>query len=311
MWETIRGYLTFTRKERFGVLFLLAVILLLFVLPYFFRPRPGEPDPETYEKIKVELQKFETIHTDSIQNTDDQNRQAGRKQVFISPQNRMLKPRWQPFFFDPNTLKLVGWQQLGLSDHITQTIVHFIDKGGRFHKPEDLKKIYGLHNDDYERLLPYVRISELPKTAGSVSGYYSTNAGAILPRVYKKLEYTEINKADSVQWSRLPGIGFTLASRIVHFREKLGGFYKVDQVGETFGLPDSTFQKIKAVLFVDTIALVLININKASRDSLQSHPYIRWRLANAITEYRKQHGRFRSVDEFMELAVMDSANFLK
>ena len=37
MWETIRGYLTFTKKERLGVLFLLLIISILFVLPYFFR----------------------------------------------------------------------------------------------------------------------------------------------------------------------------------------------------------------------------------------------------------------------------------
>ena len=47
---------------------------------------------------------------------------------------------------------------------------------------------------------------------------------------------------------RFPGIGAKLASRIIHFRGKLGGFYQIEQVGETFGLPDSSFQKIKYYL---------------------------------------------------------------
>ena len=60
MWETIRGYLTFTRKERFGVLFLLIIISILFILPYFFRPAVGDPDPAAYEKMKAEIRKFES-----------------------------------------------------------------------------------------------------------------------------------------------------------------------------------------------------------------------------------------------------------
>jgi hypothetical protein len=55
MWETIRGYLTFTRKERFGVLFLLGIITGLFVLPYFFQPHPGDPGPMVSEKMKIKI----------------------------------------------------------------------------------------------------------------------------------------------------------------------------------------------------------------------------------------------------------------
>lgn len=227
MWETIRGYLTFTRKERLGVLFLLAVICLLFILPYFFRSKPGEPDPEAYEKMKMALQKFETVHSDSVLNSDDNNRQSVRKQGIVFPRNPNQNLNRQLFFFDPNTLKSEGWQQLGLTDHVAQTILHFIEKGGRFHKSEDLKKIYGLRSEEYERLLPYLRIAEVPQSARSPFGYDKKNGNASLLRFSKKLENTDVNQADSVQWSRLPGIGLTLASRIVHFRERLGDFTRL------------------------------------------------------------------------------------
>jgi competence ComEA-like helix-hairpin-helix protein len=54
----------------------------------------------------------------------------------------------------------------------------------------------------------------------------------------------DINTADTTTWIALPGIGSKLSQRIVNFREKLGGFYKVEQVGETFGLADSTFKRL-------------------------------------------------------------------
>ena len=67
MWETIRGYLTFTRKERYGVLFLLLLIIIFFILPYFFKSSTGDRDPETYNKIKDDVRKFESRISDSSQ----------------------------------------------------------------------------------------------------------------------------------------------------------------------------------------------------------------------------------------------------
>ena len=333
MWETIRGYLTFTRKERFGVLFLLFIISILFVLPYFFQRRPGDPVSTVDEKMQREIQKFETTHPDSARYTEMHNRDVSPMRVLADPGQPGATVKRQLFYFDPNDLSREGWIKLGLPEHLTQTILHFIERGGRFHKPEDLKKIYGLHAEDYERLFPYVHIINKPEPAPKLSGFYSKeiNIGnrvkktdslfntlpARIPGetasvyVSKHLEVTDINGADTSQWSRLPGIGTKLALRIVHFREKLGGFYQVEQVGETFGLPDSTFQKIKPVLQINPARIVLIHINTATKEALQLHPYIRWQIASAIVEYRNQHGKFRSVDELMQLVLMDSGRFIK
>ena len=53
MWETIRGYLTFTRKERYGVLFLLlAHQPVICSALFFYTCSPGDPDPEAYKKLQ-------------------------------------------------------------------------------------------------------------------------------------------------------------------------------------------------------------------------------------------------------------------
>ena len=90
----------------------------------------------------------------------------------------------------------------------------------------------------------------------------------------------------------MPGIGHRLANRIVNFRDKLGGFYTVDQVAETYALPDSTFRKIKNRLVLPNPSVKHININTATVDELKMHPYIRYNLANAIVQFRVQHGKF-------------------
>jgi len=108
----------------------------------------------------------------------------------------------------------------------------------------------------------------------------------------------------------LPGIGSKLAARIVNFRDKLGGFYSVDQVGETYGLADSTFQKIKGSLQLSG-SVKKFNINTATKDELKIHPYIKWNLANAIVEYRNQHGAFKSLDELKNIVLIDEVTFEK
>ncbi|MBI3137833.1 MAG: helix-hairpin-helix domain-containing protein, partial [Sphingobacteriales bacterium] len=71
---------------------------------------------------------------------------------------RPKRPEGRLFIFDPNTITPEGWQQLGLREKTIKTILNFVSKGGRFRKPIDLKRIYGLFPDEYERLAPFIHI---------------------------------------------------------------------------------------------------------------------------------------------------------
>jgi len=344
MWETIRRYLTFTKKERLGVLFLLLIISILFVLPYFFRPAVGDPDPAAYENMRPEILKFETRGKDSSRESIDHTGYPDRK-THESEKDQKASAHvstLEMFYFDPNKITGSDWQRLGLSERLTQTILRYVEKGGQFRKPDDLKKLYGLRNADYERISPFVRIAkqsgetftredfharqkyhfqtgkqmEYSKTAKQMDSSIREPPRRTFSTpdfLYHRKNYviTDINLADSADWSRLPGVGVKLASRVVHFREKLGGFYRVEQVGETFGLPDSVFQKIKPSLRLNSISLHQIDLNQATKEILQAHPYIRWQIAKWIIDYRQQHGGFQSVDELLQLGQLDQTLFEK
>lgn len=58
----------------------------------------------------------------------------------------------------------------------------------------------------------------------------------------------DVNTATAADFERLPGIGPTLAGRIVKFRAKLGRFHSVETLTRTYGLPDSTFRQIRPCL---------------------------------------------------------------
>ena len=106
------------------------------------------------------------------------------------------------FYFDPNTISADGWKKFGLRDKTISTIQNFISKGGKFRQPDDIKKIWGLHDDEVQRLIPFVRIptAALPDESFKRS---------VAPVKYEKkaIETVDINLADTTAFIRLPGIG--------------------------------------------------------------------------------------------------------
>ena len=217
------------------------------------------------------------------------------------------------FYFDPNSLSKNGWQKLGLRDKTIGIIQNYLAKGGHFKKPEDLQRIYGLHKDDYDRLVPYVKIetqsAENKNNAFSGTRKFSENK----VDSWNALRYAsiDINAADTADFINLPGIGSKLATRIVNFREKLGGFYTIEQVRETFGLPDSTFQKVKQYLKLENSSIRKININTANIDELKAHPYIRYNIANPIVAYRNEHGSFSSIEDLKKIMIITDEVYQK
>jgi competence ComEA-like helix-hairpin-helix protein len=213
------------------------------------------------------------------------------------------------FYFDPNTAAASDWIKLGIKPRTAETIQKYISKGGKFYKAEDIKKIWGLSEKDADRLIPYVVIKSIQRNLS----YSNQNQTEENTKFVKKdfLQKIEINSADTSQFISLPGIGSKLSKRIIAFREKLGGFYSVDQIAETYLLPDSTFQKIRPYLILNSNAVKKININAASVDEMKVHPYIRYPMANAIFQYRQQHGNFNSVEEIKKIMTVTNEFYNK
>ena len=106
-------------------------------------------------------------------------------------------------------------------------------------------------------------------------------------RSAKTDEMVELNSADTTRLKQLRGIGSGYAKMIVAYREKLGGFYKAEQLLEVYKFTDETYQKIKHQLSVDTTLIRKIKINQATVKELKSHPYISYYQALSIVENRE------------------------
>jgi len=299
--EPIKAYFQFSRRDRIGILSLILLIGIIYSLPYFFARENKAFPVEEYHALAKAADSLTDKSKGGSSTSYDEN---ANDYTYQSDQSRRFT-KGALFPFDPNNLSVEGWQKLGLSEKTSRTIEKYRSKGGKFYKPEDIKKIWGLPEGFYERVKNYVVIPSIRNNYQQSDFKKTTDT-----KPEKKVVVVNINEADTSAFIALPGIGSKLAARIINFRDKLGGFYSVEQVAETYGLPDSTFQKIKASLQLSG-SVKKLNINTATKDELKLHPYIRWNLANAIVEYRNQHGNFKSLEELKNIALVDEAVFEK
>jgi competence ComEA-like helix-hairpin-helix protein len=318
MWKQfLKDYFNYTLKERTGIIILLAIIGMCFCVPffypYFIHHKVYDHSQFDSDIAKLKLQHVDTSSKKYYTKKFDEDNYNNYNEP--SEKKYYTNTKAEVFNFDPNTASTADWKRLGIRDKTIETIQKYLSKGGHFYKPEDISKIWGLHEDDIKRLLPYVTIES--KKNDYAKNDYTNNTGKqnnytnAFSKEKKPDLIVEINSADTTAFIALPGIGSKLAQRIINFREKLGGFYSVEQVGQTFGLPDSTFQKIRQKLALHNASLKKLNINTASMDELKVHPYIRYNLANAIIQYRTQHGNFSSVNDIKNIMLVNDDLFSK
>ena len=301
--DAAKDYLHFSKKDRIGGLIVIGLIGLVCLLPVL-----------TARRADSNIIVANDILKDAIDTAVAKRERT--KESFYNNEEEHISTNYEPkrvntfvpgtlFTFDPNTLPADGWKRLGLNDKTIKTLINYRSKGGKFYKPEDLQKIWGLPDGFYDHVKSYMQI-ELQRNSFEKKDYVV----GTYPKRERKTYAVNINEGDTSAFIELPGIGSKLALRIVNFRDKLGGFYSVEQVGETYGLPDSTFQKIKDYLQPGG-TIKKININAATKDELKVHPYIKWNLANAIVEYRNQHGGYKSLDELKNIVLIDEVVFSK
>ncbi len=207
--------------------------------------------------------------------------------------------------FDPNTTNKEDLLDMNIPPKVVYTIINYREKGGRFRKKEDLQKIYGLDSNLYLQLEPYVQIKGNVQTRNPQKRIVTK----FLPDASKNKKI-DVNQAKREDWESFYGIGPVLSARIVKFREALGGFSNIEQVGETYGLKDSTFQQIKPSLSLE-IKVQQININQASKETLAGHPYISWKLAKLIIAFRSQHGPFKDLQDLKKMKELPKDFFEK
>lgn len=218
------------------------------------------------------------------------------------------------FAFDPNTVSFPDMLKLGFDRKVANNIVKYRDKGGKFKHANDLYRIYGADPSLINTLIPYVTLPESAVDKTEIKDARNetfVSNDAVKPTIVKAKQMVDLNAADSVTLVNVNGIGPTFASRIIKYRNRLGGFVSKEQLKDVYGLTPEHYDIIAPNVTVDANAVKKIRINSVTLDELKSNINFRYNVAKAIIAYRDQHGPFKSKEELKQVALVDETLYNK
>lgn len=196
--------------------------------------------------------------------------------------NTKLKLEIRGENFDPNNVSANKLKEIGFNNYQIGNLIKYRNKGGIFKRPADLKKIYGIDLEFFNMISKFVVIVEEKKDVVSSK---------------KKINLIELNSTDSTELVKLRGIGPVFATRILKYRDLLGGYYEKEQLLEVYGFPEETYTRIKDQITVDTTLVKKIRIDFAEFSDLLRHPYLNKVQVKTLIELRTKNGSFSKMSD--------------
>ncbi len=276
--DNLREALNFSANEKRGILVLIFIMLISLasprILKKFKRKKASEEVKISYLQYKKKINQIQ------------REKKSGMKHAFV---------------FDPNTINIEEAKKLPIPNYLVKRMINFREKAGPYKQKEDLIKLYGMTTEYYNRIVDYMKINEVDELPEK--------------KIHKReaMLKVDINLADSTEFTALKGIGPVYASRIIKYRELLGGYVRKDQVLEVYGISDSLFDILEPSLELsNSNEMKRINLNKAGFDQIKKHPYLRnYNLARAIINYRSMHGDFQSLDDLKKIHLINDSIYLR
>ncbi len=282
MWK---DFFYYSKADKRAIISLVILIGCVIAVCCWLTSRMEEPIEGDQEELEVFLASVrEKEKADSLSFTYSYSSKT------INPVHVVLS------YFDPNVADSVDLVRLGLPPFIARNVLRYREKGGVFRSPESFAKIYGLTEEQFETLKPYIRIGEKYLPAQRDTFSYRQQIARI--DSLKALKYPEgtvidLNEADTAELKKVPGIGGAYARQIVAYRNKLGGFHKVEQLQELSFLSED----INVWFKVEQTEHPTIRINKWDVEHLRSHPYLNFYQSKVIVEHRKKYGKLKSLSQ--------------
>jgi competence protein ComEA len=245
----LNSFFNLTKKERKASMYFALFLMLLIGIKYFATVDKGTSVITVSKDAKI----IDLISEKSVleKSVNHKSQKVFKKKPSIKAKSRVVVSS----VFDPNHLSLSEWMTFGLSEKQATSVLKYISSKGGLVNAKELLDIYVLTKEDKEVLASWC-----------------------------KIEKGKINEWNQADFKNIKGIGDVLSERIIKYRNKLGGFYALNQLDEVYGLDSVVVDKIKERTKTTDVRLILINT--LSYKDLINHPYIGKKDAKEIIKQR-------------------------
>jgi competence ComEA-like helix-hairpin-helix protein len=289
-----RIYFVMTAEQWLGVVVLVVLVVGTLMVVKRFQPPKAEEMVWVNDSTKAQF-------------VDYQEKQDSIRKAQWRRQRDTIAIRMQ--VFDPNTADSSTLVHLGFKPWQAKNMVKYRAAGGRYRKPEDLKKLYGMTDSMFQALTPYIYIAREEVDSVAVDSLRKDS----LPRWEEENKDTILNlrTADTVELKMIHGIGSYRARQIVRYREQLGGFVSVEQVLEAKGMENVDADSLLAHFWIDSVKIEPMNVNSVGVQRLSRHPYLRFEQAQAIYELRRKKIRLDSIQQLQQIECISAETLEK
>jgi len=211
----------------------------------------------------------------------------------IQSQKRPNLP--EPFSFNPNTISEDSLRLLGLSEKLVKTWINYREKVGDFTTKYEVKKVYGLSDQEFQRLSNFIEL-ELK--------IESTQKEEIISTI-------DLNTASKEELMTAKGIGNVFSDRIIEHRERIGGFVSIDQLNEVYLIDEEWLVQYRHQFKANSSKIVKLNLNTIGFKELLKHPYFSYSQTRLIINFREQHGKFTSIEQIKEFNLIKPKHYRK
>lgn len=284
--QLIRDYFTFSRNERRGITILLIIIFLLAITNkvIFKFETPARIDSALLDSSRVKLGAF----------NDSVTANSFSRKLFV---------------FDPNIIDTLALDSLNISENIKRNLVKYRNMGGKFHAPEDFRKLYGMTELIYNRVAPFLKIQDLEKKR--VAEGRETRLFPFDPNTASDEEFMQL------------GLSPRQITTIRNYQAKAGRFKSRDDFFKIYSL--TSRQKRRFADFVQIQApsktpektnlqepdKILIDLNTVDTLQLEQLPGIGVKLSRRILKYRELLGGFYDIRQLKEVYGLNEQTIQK
>lgn len=225
----------------------------------------------------------------------------------------------------------------GIGASLAEKIIQYREQNGMFASFEDLRKVKGFGEKKIEKVKDKITFGKVDQSILKKK-LALTADGKI-----------NLNLATAEDLDKIDGVGPGMARKILEYRDKIKKFHKVEELRNIPGIGPKKYEHLSK--YVTVVSSVLtkeqyikrqekeevketrradivgkkkekksilmqdknkkVNINNADIDELTSISKIGKSAAERIIEYRKKNGRFRTIEDIMNVSGIGEATFEK
>ncbi len=268
----------FTKNQRFGLLVLFILILILQLL-YFF------VDFSILKTSNLEEQKWL-----SMQSKIDSLKQESATYVY------------KMYPYNPNFITDFKGYKLGMTSIEIDRLLAFRKLNKFANSPKEFQEVTKISDSLLKTMAPYFKFPNWinDKKQNDYQNYKNSNYKDFSKK--EKNIVLDINTASKEDLMKISGIGDAISDRILKQKETFGGFQSMEQMNDVWGLSPEVIQKLNENFRIGTVSIIKkVNINNATIKELILCPYFRYTLAKQIVIYRSMNGDFKNIEELTKI----------